>query len=82
MEGAFCCEWGGKRKRSLGLGFEEGCRRSAWDTYLLRFLNLNTPICTGLCCMLVKRDTSLKTGEMEKRTEIFLISDKCTCVLW
>jgi hypothetical protein len=35
-----------------------------------------------LCCMLVKRDTSLKTGEMEKRTEIFLISDKCTCVLW
>jgi hypothetical protein len=52
MGEVFCCEWGGKRKRSLGLGFEERGRGSAWDTYLLRFLNLNTPICTGLCSCL------------------------------
>jgi len=58
MGEAFYCEWGGKRKRN----FEERCRGSAWDTYPLRFLNLKTPICTGLCCMLVKGDGSLKTG--------------------
>jgi hypothetical protein len=62
--------------------FEEGCRGSAWDAYPLRFLNLKTQFCTGLCGMLVKGDSSLKTGEIAKRTEIFLISDKCTCVLW
>jgi hypothetical protein len=78
MGGAFCCEWGGKRKRSL----KKGVGGSAWDTYLLRFLNLNTPICTGLCCMLVKGLSSLKTRGLEKRTDIFLISDKFTCVIW
>lgn len=54
---------GEERGRGVwGWGLKKGCRGSAWDTYLLRFLNLNTPICTGLCCMLVKRDSSLKTG--------------------